>query len=136
MPTVTDAHVVLGHFAGGGLLGGEFALDENRASAVISKLAKAMSNAAAREISATEAAQGVVSVVNFNMERALRRISVERGYDPRDFNLVPFGGAGGLHAVDLARALGIPRVIVPRSPGALSAIGVVAANVVSDQSRR
>ncbi len=135
LPTVTDAHVVLGHFAGGGLLGGEFELDEKRAGAAISKLAKAMSSAARREISATEAAQGVVSVVNFNMERALRRISVERGYDPRDFSLVPFGGAGGLHAVDLARALGIPRVIVPRSPGALSAIGVVAANVVSDQSQ-
>ena len=135
LPTVTDAHVVLGHFAGGGLLGGEFLLDEDRAIAAISKLAKAMSAAAGREIGATEAAQGIVSVVNFNMERALRRISVERGYDPRDFSLVPFGGAGGLHAVELARALGIPRVIVPRSPGALSAIGVVKANVVSDQSQ-
>ncbi|MGI8917793.1 MAG: hydantoinase/oxoprolinase family protein [Pyrinomonadaceae bacterium] len=135
LPTVTDAHVVLGHFAGGGLLGGEFVLHEDRAGAAISNLANAMSAAAERKISATEAAQGIVSVVNFNMERALRRISVERGYDPRDFSLVPFGGAGGLHAVDLARALGIPRVIVPRSPGALSAIGVVAANVVSDQSQ-
>ncbi|MDQ3473375.1 MAG: hydantoinase/oxoprolinase family protein [Acidobacteriota bacterium] len=135
LPTVTDAHVVLGHFAGGGLLGGEFALDKDRAGAAISKLAKAMSSAAGRKIRATEAAQGIVSVANFNMERALRRISVECGYDPRDFSLVPFGGAGGLHAVDLARALGIPRVIVPRSPGALSAIGVVAANVVSDQSQ-
>ena len=135
LPTVTDAHVVLGHFAEGGLLGGAFALDEERASAAIYELAKAMSAAAGREIRATGAAQGIVSVVNFNMERALRRISVERGYDPRDFSLVPFGGAGGLHAVDLARALGIPRVLVPRSPGALSAIGVVAANVVSDQSQ-
>ena len=135
LPTVTDAHVVLGHFAGGGLLGGEFALDEERAIAAISKLAKAMSVAAGRAIRAPEAAQGIVSVVNFNMERALRRISVERGYDPRDFSLVPFGGAGGLHAIDLARALGIPRVIVPRSPGALSAIGVAAANVVNDQSQ-
>jgi N-methylhydantoinase A len=69
------------------------------------------------------------------MERALRRISVERGYDPRDFTLVPFGGDGGLHAVDLALALGIPRVIVPRSPGALSAIGVAVADVVNDQSQ-
>ena len=135
LPTVTDAHVVLGHFAGGGLLGGEFALDEERAIAAMADLAKAMSVAAGREIRAPEAAQGIVSVVNFNMERALRRISVERGHDPRDFSLVPFGGAGGLHAVDLARALGIPRVIVPRSPGALSAIGVAAANVVSDQSQ-
>ena len=68
------------------------------------------------------------------MERAPRRISVERGYDPRDFILVPFGGVGGLHAVDLARALGIPRVIVPRSPGALSAIGVAAADVERSKS--
>ena len=82
-----------------------------------------------------EAAQGVITVVNSNMERALRRVSVERGYDPRDFMLLPFGGAGGLHAVELARALRIPRVVVPNSAGALSAIGVVAADVVRDQSR-
>jgi N-methylhydantoinase A len=74
-------------------------------------------------------------VVNTNMERALRHISVERGHDPREFALVPFGGAGGLHAVALARALQIPRVLLPASPGALSAIGVIAADVVKDQSR-
>jgi N-methylhydantoinase A len=135
LPTVTDAHLVLGHFAGSGLLGGEFPLDEARARVAIAELAQAMSVASAREMRVTDAAQGIVSVVNFNMERALRRISVERGYDPRDFSLVPFGGAGGLHAVDLAHALGIPRVIVPRSPGALSAIGVAAADVVNDQSQ-
>jgi N-methylhydantoinase A len=81
------------------------------------------------------AAQGVLSVVNTNMERALRRISVERGHDPRDFVLLPFGGAGGLHAADLARALRIPRIIVPTAGGALSAIGVVTADVVKDQGR-
>lgn len=135
LPTVTDAHVVLGHFAGGGLLGDEFALDETRATAAMTELAKTMSRVAGRKIEATAAAEGVIAVVNSNMERALRRISVERGYDPREFNLVPFGGAGGLHAVALARALGVPRVIVPSSPGALSAIGVVAANVVTDHSR-
>jgi N-methylhydantoinase A len=69
------------------------------------------------------------------MERALRRISVERGHDSRDFALLPFGGAGGLHAVELARALRIPRIIVPQSAGALSAIGVLTADVVKDQSR-
>ena len=74
-------------------------------------------------------------MVNTNMERALRRISVERGYDPREFALLPFGGAGGLHAVDLASALRIPRVIAPTAAGALSAIGVVTADVVKDQSR-
>jgi N-methylhydantoinase A len=69
------------------------------------------------------------------MERALRHISVERGHDPRQFSLLPFGGAGGLHAIDLARALRIPNVIVPTSPGALSAVGVLVADVIKDQSR-
>jgi N-methylhydantoinase A len=69
------------------------------------------------------------------MERALRHISVERGHDPRQFALLPFGGAGGLHAVDLARALRIPTVIVPTAPGALSAVGVLVADVIKDQSR-
>jgi N-methylhydantoinase A len=132
---VTDAHVVLGHFGDSGLLGGEFELDKARAREALAQLASEMSKAAGRKISITEAAQGVLSVVNTNMERALRRISVERGYDPRDFVLLPFGGAGGLHAVDLARALRIHRMIAPASAGALSAIGVVAADVVKDQSR-
>jgi N-methylhydantoinase A len=69
------------------------------------------------------------------MERALRHISVERGHDPREFTLIPFGGAGGLHAVELARALRIPRVLLPPSPGALSALGVLTADVVKEQTR-
>jgi N-methylhydantoinase A len=101
----------------------------------MAQLAKEMSRAGRRKVGMREAAQGVLSVVNTNMERALRQISVERGYDPREFALLPFGGAGGLHAVDLARALRIPRIIIPRSAGALSAIGVVAADVVRDQSQ-
>ena len=135
LPTVTDAHVVLGHFPGAALLGGEFTLDEARSFAALKKLASEMSVAAKRKVSAMDAAQGVLDVVNTNMERALRHISVERGHDPRDFTLVPFGGAGGLHAVELARSLRIPRVLLPSSPGALSAIGVVTADVVKDQSR-
>ncbi len=135
LPTVTDAHVVLGHFGGAGLLGGEFPLDEQRAREAITKLADEMSAAAGRKVSVPDAAQGVIAVVNTNMERALRSISVERGHDARDFALLPFGGAGGLHAVDLARALRIPRVIAPTAAGALSAIGVVTADVVKDQSR-
>ncbi len=135
LPTVTDAHVVLGHFGGGGLLGGEFPLDERRAREAISKLAADMCKAAGRKVSITDAAQGLISVVNTNMEKALRSISVERGYDPREFALLPFGGAGGLHAVDLATALRIPRVIAPTAAGALSAIGVVTADVVKDLSR-
>lgn len=135
LPTVTDAHVVLGHFGGGGLLGGDFYLDEARSQEAMAKLANEMSEVAGRQITATEAAQGVLVVTNTNMERALRRISVERGFDSREFALLPFGGAGGLHAVDLARALRMPQIIVPNSAGALSAIGVLTADVVKDQSR-
>ena len=135
LPTVTDAHVVLGHFGGGGLLGGEFKLDEERAREALTHLASDLSSAAGRKLSASEAAQGVLAVVNTNMERALRRISVERGHDPREFALLPFGGAGGLHAVELARALRIPEIIAPTAAGALSAIGVLSADVVKDQSR-
>jgi N-methylhydantoinase A len=133
-PTVTDAHVVLGHFGGQGLLGGEFVLDEQRAEAALARLAHEMSAAAQRKVSVREAAQGVLSVVNTGMERALRVISVERGFDPREFALVPFGGAGGLHAVDLARALRIPRIIAPTSAGALSALGALSSDVVKDWS--
>jgi N-methylhydantoinase A len=135
LPTVTDAHVVLGHFPGASLLGGEFKLNEDRAQRALSQLAGEMSQAAQRRVKAIAAAQGVLSVVTTNMERALRHISVERGHDPRDFTLIPFGGAGGLHAVDLARALRIPRVLLPASPGALSAMGVLTADVVKEQSR-
>jgi N-methylhydantoinase A len=135
LPTVTDAHVVLGHFPGAALLGGEFKLDEKRAREALNKLSAEMSIAAGRRVNIIEAAHGVVDVVNTNMERALRHVSVERGNDPRGFALVPFGGAGGLHAVALARALRIPRILVPASPGALSAIGVLAADVLKDQSR-
>jgi N-methylhydantoinase A len=81
------------------------------------------------------AAEGVLSVANTNMERALRHISVERGHDPRQFALLPFGGAGGLHGVELARALRVPLVIAPPAPGALSAVGVMVADVIKDQSR-
>jgi N-methylhydantoinase A len=135
VPTVTDAHLVLGHFGGAGLLGGEFKLDEERAHAALNGLARAMSAAARRRITLREAAQGVLSVVNTGMERALRVISVERGYDPREFALLPFGGAGGLHAVELARALRIPRIIAPGAAGALSALGALASDVVKDWSR-
>ena len=78
---------------------------------------------------------GVVRVVNANMERALRVVSVERGYDPREFALVAFGGAGGLHACELAEALAIPTVIIPARPGALSAFGILVSDVVRDYSR-
>ena len=135
LPTVTDAHVVLGHFGGVGLLGGEFKLDEARARQAMANLANDLSKVAGKRISVTTAAEGVLSVANTNMERALRHISVERGHDPRQFALLPFGGAGGLHAVDLARSLRIPTIIAPTAPGALSAVGVLVADVIKDQSR-
>jgi N-methylhydantoinase A len=135
LPTVTDAHVVLNHFGGAGLLGGEFKLDSERAREAMAKLADDLSKASGKRASITEAAEGVLAVANTNMERALRHISVERGHDPRQFALLPFGGAGGLHAVDLARALRIPKIIAPTAPGALSAVGVLVADVIKDQSR-
>jgi N-methylhydantoinase A len=135
LPTVTDANLLLGRFGGAGLLGGEFKLDEARARDALSRLARQMSAHAGRAVSVIESALGIVRVVNTNMERALRVISVERGYDPRDFLLMPFGGAGGLHAVELARALRIPRVIVPMSGGALSALGALSSDVVKDWSQ-
>jgi len=135
LPTVTDAHVVLGHFAGGGLLGGEFMLDSARAKQALAGLAEEISKASGKRCSVPAAAEGVLSVANANMERALRHISVERGHDPRQFALLPFGGAGGLHAVELARALRVPKIIAPPSGGALSALGVLVADVVKDQGK-
>ncbi|HEX8456199.1 MAG TPA: hydantoinase/oxoprolinase family protein [Pyrinomonadaceae bacterium] len=135
LPTVTDANLVLGRFGGAGLLGGDFELDERRAHDALSQLAREMSAASRRKITAHEAALGVVRVVNAGMERALRTVSVERGYDSRAFALVSFGGAGGLHAVALAAGLRIPRVVVPERPGALSALGALVSDVVIDSSR-
>ncbi len=134
-PTVTDANLVLGRFGGADLLGGDFKIDEGRAGAALENLAREMSAAGGRKVTTAEAALGVVRVVNANMERALRAVSVERGYDPRTFALVSFGGAGGLHAVELARALRVPRVVVPLNPGALSAEGALRADVVKSLSR-
>ncbi len=134
-PTVTDANLVLGRFAGGGLLAGEMKLDEARAARVLDELADEMSRASSRTVTREQAALGVVRVANANMERALRLVSVERGHDPRRFTLVSFGGAGGLHAAALAAALRIPRVLIPNYPGAFSALGVLLADVVKDYSR-
>jgi len=133
--TVTDANLVLGRFGGEGLLGGEMKIDANRARDFISKLAADMSRFSSRRVTIEGAALGVIRVANANMERALRVVSVERGQDPRLFTLVSFGGAGGLHVCELAAQLRIPRVVVPRSPGTLSALGVLLGDVVKDYSR-
>lgn len=134
-PTVTDANLVTGRFGGAQLLGGDFALDEKRARAAMTELAREMTRAGGRRVSAIEAALGVVRVVNAGMERALRVVSVERGFDTRGFTLVSFGGAGGLHAAALAAGLKMPRVVVPLRPGALSALGALQSDVVRDASR-
>ena len=129
LPTVTDANVVLGRIPPEYFLGGQMPLDKRRAVEVLSQLGDELN------LTAPQAALGVVQVANAHMERALRVISVERGHDPRDFTLLSFGGAGGLHAADLARGLGIPRVLVPPLASTLSAFGMLAADVVKDYTR-
>jgi N-methylhydantoinase A len=130
-PTVTDANLLLGRLQPDLFLGGEFALDLQRTQALIREWLKAQG----MRLSLEQFAEGVVRVVNANMERALRLVSIERGHDPRDYALVALGGAGGLHACELAQALGIPQVIVPVMPGALSAYGILVSDVVKDYSR-
>ena len=132
--TVTDANLVLGRFGGANLLGGEMPIHFNRARSVLSRLAGEMTRFADQPVTAEHAALGVIRVANANMEAALRVVSVERGQDPRLFTLVSFGGAGGLHVCDLAAALRVPRVLVPRSPCTLSALGVLLGDVVKDYS--
>lgn len=129
LPTVTDANLVLGRLLPQSFLGGEMPLDGERAFHALSQLGKEM------DMDADRAALGVIAVANAHMERALRLISVERGYDPRRFSLMAFGGAGGLHAVDLARRLGIPTVIAPPLASTLSAFGMLAADVVKDYTQ-
>ncbi|NOX63069.1 MAG: hydantoinase/oxoprolinase family protein [Chloroflexi bacterium] len=132
-PTVTDANVVLGRLAADCFLDGRMNLAEEQARLALTELAQALHLAPAAGLTlAQTAALGVIRVVNAHMERALRVISVERGYDPRDFTLVSFGGAGGLHACNLARSLGIPRVLIPPAASTLSAFGMLAADVIKD----
>jgi len=130
-PTVTDANLLLGRLRPDRFLGGEFKLDLERTRRIATEWLKQQRSPMTME----QFARGVVRVVNANMERALRVVSIERGYDPRDFALVAFGGAGGLHACELAEALAIPTVIIPARPGALSAFGILVSDVVKDFSR-
>jgi N-methylhydantoinase A len=125
-PTVTDANVVLQTLNPTHLLGGRMKVRQDLAQAAIGRLAGALG----MDVMAT--AQGIVSVVTANMVRAIRVISVQRGYDPRDHTLVAFGGAGPLHAARLARELDIPRVLVPRNPGILCAMGLLLTDLRAD----
>jgi N-methylhydantoinase A len=126
--TVTDANLVLGRLDSGSFLGGAVHLDRERASDYMEKARQSIT-------SVEEFAAGILRLVETSMEKAIRVISVERGYDPRDFTLVAFGGGGPLHACSLAHALRIPRVLVPPLPGALSAVGILLADAVRDFSR-
>jgi N-methylhydantoinase A len=119
LPTVSDANVVLGRLPEM-LVGGEMMLDRNAAARAIMPVAKHLGQ------TLDGAALGIVRIMAFNIVRAVRAVSVERGYDPRRFALIAFGGAGGLHAVDVARELGMREILIPPSPGILCAEGVAA----------
>ncbi|WP_255197499.1 hydantoinase/oxoprolinase family protein [Halorarius litoreus] len=128
-PTITDAHLMLGRIDPTAFVSDTLETDRDDVAAAFEReLADPLG------VSPREAAQGVLDVANANMERALRVVSVERGYDPRDFGLVAFGGAGPLHAATLAAELGVPRVIVPRTAGVLSALGLLISDVLYDFS--
>jgi len=130
-PTVTDANLLLGRLQPQRFLGGDFTLDLERTRRLVAEWLKRN----ASKLTPEQFAAGTIRVVNATMEKAIRVVSIERGYDPREFALVAFGGAGGLHACELAEALSIPRVIVPALPGALSAYGILVSDVVKDYSR-
>ncbi len=132
--TVTDANLILGRLDPEHFLGGTFRLDVAAAERGFEEfLAGPARDSGFKSVEALAA--GIVAVSNATMEKALRVISVERGYDPRDFSLTCYGGAGGLHAADLARALGLPSVVIPQNPGAFSALGILLSDVVRDASQ-
>ncbi len=128
LPTVTDANLLLGRLDAGSFLAGGVRLDIDRARRMMAEQSGSLENA-------EQFAVGILRVIEANMEKAIRVISIERGHDPREFALVAFGGGGPLHACALARALRIPTVIVPKIPGALSAFGILIADTVRDYSR-
>jgi N-methylhydantoinase A/oxoprolinase/acetone carboxylase beta subunit len=130
LPTVTDASVVLGYLNPGNFAGGTLALLADLARAAVEERI-----AAPLGIDLPAAAAGIHRVLNGSMAQALRLVSVRRGHDPRGVCLVPLGGAGAVHAGRIAASLGVPTVVVPPSPGVLSALGLLLANVEHEQSR-
>jgi N-methylhydantoinase A len=123
-PTITDANLALGRLDPAFFLGGEMTLDADAARRAVAERV-----AAPLGLEPLAAASGIVEIANAHMIGAMRLVSVQRGYDPRDFVLVAFGGAGPLHANALARELGIPTVLVPPSPGIASAVGMLATDL-------
>jgi N-methylhydantoinase A/oxoprolinase/acetone carboxylase beta subunit len=126
--TVTDANLLLGRLDADGFLGGRMRLDVERARQAAGDVARRL------KLSVAELCEGVVRVANANMERAIRVVSVERGHDPRRFALLAFGGAGGMHACEIAERLDIATIIAPRHAGVLSALGMLVADVTKDYS--
>ena len=128
LPTVTDANLLLGRLDAASFLGGGVQLDRERTEWLMREQKGALETV-------EQFAAGILRVVETQMEKAIRVISIERGHDTRAFTLVAFGGGGPLHACALARALRIPRVMIPAMPGALSAVGILLADAVRDYSR-
>lgn len=118
-PTVTDAHLVLGTLSAKDFLGGEFKVDRDRAIKAVSGIAEKLN------LTPEQAAAGIIKIAISHMERAMRVVTLERGKDPAGFTLIPFGGAGPVHAPFLAENLGINRILIPRHPGVLSAMGML-----------
>ncbi|WP_244644133.1 hydantoinase/oxoprolinase family protein [Azorhizobium oxalatiphilum] len=125
LPTVSDANVILARLPMT-LTGGGMTIDRDRAVAAVQPLATALG------LGIEQTALGIVGIVTSNMVRAIRAVTIEKGYDPRKFTLMPFGGAGGLHATDVARALGISQIIVPHAPGILCAEGLILSDLQED----
>jgi N-methylhydantoinase A len=128
-PTVTDANLLLGYLGAEGGLAGDIALDREAAERAVGRLAEELG------LAPEEAARGIVAVANAEMVRALRVVTVERGVDPRSYALLPFGGAGPLHAAAIAEELGIDRLVCPRTGGVLSALGLIASERRRDTAR-
>lgn len=126
-PTVTDANLVLGRIEPESFLGGNMSLNLSAASAAISRLAGEL------QLSEAETAEGVVAILNANMANAIRARTVQKGIDPRDYSLLAGGGAGPLHAVEVARLLDITEVIVPPYPGINSAVGLLTTDLRYDE---
>jgi N-methylhydantoinase A len=127
--TVTDAHLLLGRLSARGLLGGAIPLHKERAHVAVRSIAQRL------DMSVEHAAWAIIRLANSNMDRAVRSVTLQRGYDPRRFTLFPFGGAGPLHAAELAEALGIERILVPPHPGVMAALGLTVPDLRRDFRR-
>lgn len=128
-PTVTDAHVVLGHLDPNNFLGGEMNIYPENADKALNDLAIQLN------LSVAETAEGILTIVNNNMANAIRAKTVQKGYDPRNFSLLALGGAGPMHAVEVAKILGVPEVIIPPHPGITSATGLLTTDLKYDATQ-